>query len=71
MRAQDLAAHRRDVVDGPFLVAELGGLIKGQVVDRDGLRGGLEWYPVPPQHAGDLQITLVFEDGDEDQVGRA
>ncbi len=66
---QFVAAHRGEVLDAPFLVAEGGGLVKSQVVHRDHLGSGAQRDAVPAQQAGDLQVARVVQQDHQDEGG--
>src|SRR5688572_11542315 len=63
-----MPAHRRDVVDGPLILAELRGLVESQPIHRHRLGRGFERDAIPAQHPRNFKIAFVIQDNDEDEI---
>ena len=54
--------HWSQELDAPFLFTEGSGLIKGEVIDCDHFRCGMERDAIPAQQPGYFQVARVAHD---------
>jgi hypothetical protein len=66
--AQLVTAHARQEADRPAIFAKGSRQEEGQPIDPQRLRCGAQGDAVPPQQAGDLQVTRRATESDEDKI---